>query len=71
MGDQLDTRGTRSMIHRLRFDDRDSTTRFHQTLEVEPVKALVLLLGPLMKTALKKRMAQLGDELKEYTERQT
>src|SRR3712207_6221205 len=30
------------MIHRLRFDDRDGTTRFHQNLEVETAKALEL-----------------------------
>jgi len=58
------------MLHRLRFDDEDGGTRLRQTLEVTPPRLVERLLGPVLRTALRKRLVQLGDELKEYMERQ-
>jgi hypothetical protein len=57
------------MVHRLRFDDDGDGTRFRQTLEVTPPLILERLLAPVFRTALRRRLVQLGEELKEYMER--
>jgi hypothetical protein len=57
------------MVHRLRFDDDGEGTCFHQTLEVTPPPILERLLAPVFRTTLRRRLVQLGDELKDYMER--
>jgi uncharacterized protein YndB with AHSA1/START domain len=57
------------MVHTLTFEDDDGGTRFGQRLEVREPGLIWRLLQPIAKPMVRRRMAQIAEELKSYAER--